>query len=57
MRKKYYVMNRGISYTVSASPELKFWGEWSIIAGPMPKKKAYSRMYTEREAVERNLSV
>ena len=57
MRKKYFVMKRGISYTVSASPELKFWGEWSVIAGPMPKKEAYSRMYTEREDVERNLSV
>jgi len=57
MRKKYFVMQRGDSYTVSASPDLKFWGDWSVIDGPMPKKKAYTRMYTEREAVEKRLSV
>ena len=58
MRKKYFVMRRNDAYTVCANPDLKFWADWGIIDGPMSKKAAYTRMYTERDAVEtRKLSV
>ena len=55
-RKRYFVMKRHDTYLVAKYPDEKFWDDWGIIAGPIRRKKAYSRMYTEREKV-RTLSV
>ena len=50
-RKRYYVMKRRDACQVAKYPAEKFWGDWDIIAGPIPKKKAYFLMFREREKV------
>ena len=52
-KKRYFVLRCGDAYTVAKNPDEKFWGDWSIVLGPISKKHAYDRMDMEKSAVIR----